>query len=888
MIGQRLGSFTIQSLLGAGGMGEVYRARDSRLDRDVAIKILPAIWLVDPDRRTRFEREARLLAALNHPHVGAIYGVEDIDGVRALVLELVEGPTLAERLEQGPLPLKEALTIASQIAEALDAAHQSSIVHRDLKPANIKIRSDGHVKVLDFGLAKIAGDESAPELSVAATATIATRQGAVLGTAAYMSPEQARGMHVDKRTDIWAFGCILYEMLTGRAAFARATFSDTIAATLEHEPDWQSLPAATPPAIRRLLKRCLVKDVAHRLRDIGDVALDLEDTRTTAGIDHGTASPGVTRSTRSWLAAATIAIVAAAIAGGTVWMSKPTSPAAVQVTRLAVSLPAGDTLGNSQLPSIALSPDGRTIAYTASRGGRAPQLFVRRLDALEATLLPGTEGATEPFFSPNGQWLGFFAQRKLKKVLAAGGGLQTITDAAAGLGGSWSTDDTIYFAPFNTSGIWKVSASGGTAQEFTRIDKSRDEVSHRWPQVLSDRKTLLFTVWTGPGWDEKHLEVQVGEGGAHRRLVPGASTARFISTGHLLYSKADNLIVAPFDLASLSVTGPPVTLVERARDGVGEGAQYAVSDTGSLAYVQAQPGVFERRLVWVSRDGTVTAIAAPPNAYTDPAISPDGRSIALSVQGTTQTLWVYDLVRSSLTTLTALGSLQSPAWTPDGRRLAYRATRAGYRNVFWRPADGSGEEDRVTTSERLHTPSSLSRDGRLLMFTEVAADTGSDIWVIGTDPQERTPRAVVKTRFSEYSPHLSPDDRWLAYVSDESGRPEIYVSPFPGPGGRIAISTDGGVEPRWSRDGRELFYRRNDRMMAVTITPGSSLTVSSPRVLFEGRYQPSDTNSGGFDVASDGRFLMIQPTVAEQPATEFNIVLGWLDDVKARVRAATP
>ena len=883
MIGRHLGPFTIQSLLGSGGMGEVYRARDSRLDRDVAIKILPAVWLADPDRRSRFDREARLLAALNHPHVGAIYGVEDLDGVRALVLELVEGPTLADRLERGPLALKETLAIASQVAEALDAAHQSGIVHRDLKPANVKIRNDGHVKVLDFGLAKMAGDESTPIVSVAATATVATRHGAVLGTAAYMSPEQARGMPVDRRTDVWAFGCILYEMLTGRATFRRATFSDTIAATLEHEPDWQLLPATTPSAIRRLVHRCLEKDVTRRPRDLGDVALALNDMRASDDdVDRGAALPVRTRGTRAWLAAGVTAIVAALIAGGAVWMFKATPPPAVQVTRLAVSLPAGDTLGSGQLPSIAVSPEGRTMAYAASRGGLAPQLFVRSLGALEATLLAGTDGAREPFFSPNGQWIGFFAQGKLKKVLTVGGGVQTLADAAIGLGGSWSGDDTIYFAPFNTSGIWKVSANGGTPQEFTRIDKSRDEVSHRWPQVLPDRKTVMFTVWMGPGWDEKHLEVQVGDRGEHRLVVSGASTGRYISTGHLVYSKADNLIAAPFDLTSLAVTGPPATLVERARDGVGEGAQYAVSDSGTLAYVQAQSGVFERRLVWVTRDGTITAIAAPPNAYTDPVISPDGRSIALSVQGNTQTLWIHDLVRSSLTTLPAQGSLQSPVWTPDGRRLVYRATRAGYRNMFWRSADGSGEEERLTTSERLQTPSSIAPDGRFLVYVEVAADTGNDIWVIGTDPQ-RTPRALVKTRFSETSPQISPDGKWLAYTSDESGRPEIYVSPFPGPGGRIAISTGGGTEPRWSRDGRELFYRLGDRMMAVTMTPGPSLTASSPRTLFEGRFQVSDTNSGGFDVSSDGRFLMIQPTVAEQPATEFNIVLGWSDDLKARV-----
>jgi Tol biopolymer transport system component len=885
MIGTRLGPFAIQSLLGAGGMGEVYRAHDTTLDRDVAIKILPEVWLADPDRRARFDREARMLAALNHPHIGAIYGVETLGNTRALVLELVEGPTLAERLEPGPLPLKEALRLAEQIADALDTAHQSGIVHRDLKPANIKVRLDGQVKVLDFGLAKIAGNDPPPETTRAATQSNATRMGSVLGTAAYMSPEQARGAAVDKRTDIWAFGCILFEMLTGRPAFDRPTSSDTIAAILEHDPDWRSLPASTPSAVRRLVMRCLEKDVARRVRDIGDVRIDIADTRSSnVGGDGLIATPGRSSVARWWPISAA-AIVAAAIGAGTVWMLRASPPVSEEVTRLAVSLPAGDVLGNEAFPEIALSPDGRTIAYAASRGGRVPQMFVRDLDAPEATLLSGTDGARSPFFSPNGQWIGFFSQGKLKKVLAAGGGLQTVADASIGLGGSWSADDTIYFAPFNTSGIWKVSANGGTPEEFTRIDRSRDEVSHRWPQILADRRTLLFTVWTGPGWDEKHLEVQVGDHGEHRRLVPGASTGRYISTGHLLYSKADNLIVAPFDLASLTVTGTPVTLVERARDGVGEGAQYAVSESGTLAYVQAQSGVFERRLAWVGRDGTVGQIPAPPDAYTDPTISPDGRSVALSVQGTTQKLWIYDVARSTLTPLTAPGSVQSPIWTPDGRRVVYRATRAGYRNLFSRFADGSGEEERLTTSDRMQTPSSISSDGKLLLFIEIAPDSGQDIWMKRLDGPQSPPEPVMKTRSAEVSPQLSPDGHWLAYGSDESGRSEIYVSAYPGPGGRIVISTGGGAEPRWSKDGRELFYRAGDRMMAVTVAPGSSLTASSPRMLFEGRYKVSDASSGGFDVAADGRFLMIQSTVPEQPATEFNIVLGWFNDVKARARS---
>jgi serine/threonine-protein kinase len=616
---------------------------------------------------------------------------------------------------------------------------------------------------------------------------------------------------------------------------------------------------------------------------MGDARSEIDEAR--AGLSaSGRATPSVAAVSTRWpLIMTATALLSAALGAIAVWMLMSTPPADVQVTRLAVSLPAGDVLGNPALPSIALSPDGRTIAYAASRGGRAPQLFVRNLDTSEATLLSGTDGARLPFFSPDGRWIGFFSQAKLKKVLAAGGGLQTLADAASGLGGSWSGDDTIYFAPFNTSGIWTVSANGGTPRQYTRIDRSRSEVSHRWPQILADGKTLLFTVWTGPGWDEKHLELQVGDSGQHRQLVAGASTGRYIPSGHLLYSKADNLIIAPFDLANLTVTGTPVTLLERARDGIGEGAQYAVSDTGTLAYVQAQSGVFERRMVWVGRDGAVTTIPAQPDAYTDPAISPDGRSAALSVQGTTQKIWIYDLVRATLTTLTSPASLQSPIWTPDGRRVVYRATRDGYRNLFWRLADGSGEEERLTTSDRLQTPSSISRDGQLLFYTEVAPDSGLDIWVLNLGAQPRVPQAVMKTPFAETAPSISPDGHWLAYSSDESGRSEIYVNAFPGPGGRTVISTQGGQEAHWSNDGRELFYRAGDKMMAVSVAPGSSLSVSSPRLLFEGRYQASDTGRAGYGVSSDGRrFLMIEPTVPEQPATEFNIVLGWFTDVKSR------
>jgi serine/threonine-protein kinase len=886
MIGRRLGSFTIQALLGAGGMGEVYRAHDSKLGRDVAIKILPASRLTDADRRARFDREARTLASLNHPHIGAIYGVEEMDDGLALVLELVEGPTLADRIVAGPIPVKVALVIASQIADALDAAHQNGIVHRDLKPANIKIRPDGVVKVLDFGLAKAIEHESASLLTHGLTADRQTQEGVILGTVAYMSPEQARGTLVDKRADVWAFGCVLYEMLTGRAPFARHTPSDSIAAILEHDPDWEALPATTPPTIRRLVQRCLDKDPARRVRDIGDAKSEIDDAHADGSSPRAAiVSSGATTSRRIPLIVVSAALLSAALGGAAAWVMKP-APAitSAPVARLTVTLPAGDTIGSLVVPSFTISRDGRTLAYAASRSGRAPQLFVRSIDSAEATALAGTEGAFSPFFSPDGRWIGFFAQGKLKKVLAKGGGLATVCDAAFGMGGAWSRDDTIYFAPLNTAGIWKVAAAGGSPQEFSRVDRTRGEVSHRYPQVLDDNRTVLFTVWTGPGWDEKHLDAQVGNED-HRRLVPGASTGRYVRSGHILYSKAGALVVVPFDLPSLTVTGSPVTLADRTNEAESEAALYDVSDTGTFVYMPGSPLVFERRLVWVHRDGTVEATGAPPAAYTDPSIAPDARSAATSIQGPTQTLWIFDFARATLTTLPSDASSQAPRWTSDGRRLLYRRTRGGYRNLFWRSADAAGDDEPLTQGEGLQTPGATSADGTYVVFSDMTPDTGRDLWMLDLRRRPYTPQPLVRTRAAESTPEISPDGRWLAYVSDESGRSEIYLRSFRNPGGQIAISKDGAVDPRWSRDGRELFFRSGDKMMAVSITPGASPAPGAPRVLFEGHYQVGDTSTGSYDVAPDGRFLMIQPTVPEQNATTFNVVLGWFADVAARIGA---
>ena len=883
--GDSIGAYTIVARLGAGGMGEVFRARDPKLGRDVAIKILPRVFSLDPERLARFEREARILASQNHPHIGAIYGLENTGGTLALVLELIEGDTLAERIADGPLAVEDAVPLATQIAEALEAAHDRGIVHRDLKPANIKVTPDSSVKVLDFGLAKAAaGSEASPDLarSPTITALAGTHEGTLLGTAAYMSPEQARGKSVDRRTDMWAFGCVLYEMLSGRPAFGGATLADTLSAIISREPDWTALPAGTPRDVQRLLKRCLEKNPSRRLRDAADVRMALEDVLNEPATMAETTAVARPSHGRVALIVALVAMLAAAAA----WTLKPSAPPlSSPVTRLSVTLPPGDTLGLTW-PAIALSGDGRLLAYTAGRALLPAQLFVRAIDSLDGVLVPGSEGAKSPFFSPDGRWIGFFAQGKLKKVLASGGGLETLCDAASAFGGSWGRDGWIYFAPFNTSGIWKVPASGGRPAEVTKLNRTLGEASHRWPQITPDGKALLFTVWTGPGWDEKHLVAQLTDGGERRLLVSGASTGRYLSTGQLLYARNDEMFVVPFDLKQVKVTGPPVTLVDRASEqaNAGEGAQVAVADSGTLAYVRSASHGTDRRMVWVGPGGTVEPLNSPPGAYVDPSISPDGGSVAVSMQGPRQAIWIYDLARSTLTTLPSPGSSQAPTWTRDGRRLAYRGTQAGYRNIFWRAADGSDSEERLTTDEALQTPASVAPHDAMLLFDRVSPATGRDIWMLRLDGSRRA-QPVLNTQFNEWAGRLSPDGRWMAYASDESGRREIYLRRYPEPGGRLPISTSGGDEPVWSRDGAELFYRNGDQMMAVTIGGGSAPAVGTARLQFEGHYQVSDAGIAGYDVSPDRRFLMIASSAAEQPVNQITVVLNWSEELKRTLAA---
>ena len=879
--GTRLGHYEIVALIGAGGMGQVYEARDPRLNRTVAIKVLPDHMSSLPEARARFEREAQLIAGLNHPHISTLHDVGRHEQIDFFVMELVDGETLAARLERGPLPVPEALRHAIDIASALDQAHRHGVTHRDLKPGNVMLTKSG-VKLLDFGLAKFQPSNAVSALATQADVTVA---GEILGTLQYMAPEQVEGYDADARTDIFAFGTMLHEMITGRKAFdGPSRMSLMHAIVSDTPPPVSTLQPAAPRALDRLIAACLAKDPDDRWQSARDVWRELkwllESVSTTAGdVSSGeqAQAPRLRKKISLATAAAFVAIGAVA-AAASVWMLKPVARTLPSpVARLTMTLPPGDRIGDPYRPSIAVSPDGRALAYVGLHGVTT-QLFVRKIDSLETRPIPGTDGAAVPFFSPDGEWIGFFSTGKLKKVPTIGGAVQNVCDAASNMGGVWATDDTIYFAPFNTSGLWKVSASGGTPTAATILDRSKGEVSHRWPQVLPGGKAMIFTVWTGPGSDERHLHLQMLDSGERRPLVQGASTGRYVASGHILYSRDDVLFAVPFDLAQLKITGPAAPLPERALDD--EGAHFSVSDTGLLAYLPVSPRRFERRLVWIDPTGAIEPLLLPPRGYTDPQLSPDGRFVAFTVIGAIEAIWIYDLARHTLApfTSTSAGSSQAPTWTPDGTRILYRGTRAGFRNLFWQLVDGGGDEERLTTSEDLQTPTSWSPDGKYLAFVDTAVGTGSDIAVLQIDRHQ--PTVFLKTGALEAGPRFAPDGHWLAYSSDESGASEVYVRAFPGPGAKLQVSTEGGSEPVWSRDGHQLYYRNRDKMLAASVTTRPTLTVGPPRTIFEGRYMRTDTGGAGYDVSSTGRFLMVQPVEPEEPATRINIVLNWFEALR--------
>jgi serine/threonine-protein kinase len=882
--GSWVGSFRIESLIGAGGMGEVYRARDSKLKRDVAIKVLPDAFARDPERLARFQREAEVLATLNHPNIGAVYGVEDVVGAPALVLELVEGPTLADRLDRGALSLNEAVTIATQIADALDAAHERGIVHRDLKPANIKVTREGVVKVLDFGLAKLS---VAPAVSLTdgrgldtltGSPTVTdggTREGVILGTAAYMSPEQARGHTVDKRSDIWAFGCVLYEMLTGRSAFGRETLSDTLAAILEREIDWSALPASVLPRIENLLRRCLEKETRRRYRDIGDVRADLE---ASPPLQKGDRYRAVQRRVW-WVVAPIVGVVATATA---VWWTTSTRDRPrIALTRTSVTFPADQQLDALQtaLP-LAVSPNGSRVAYVASGEGRT-RLFVRDLDTFDARAIDGTDGARYPFFSPDGQSIAFFADDALKRVSIAGGAPITICSGCTVVrGGTWGPDGTIIFCTGRPSRLVRISADGGKPEPVTSRNPAIDGRNHIWPRFLPDGRGLLSTVDTAPGvWSVAILSFKTRQW----RVLTQGSQAEYLNPGYLVYHaehiKEGQINAVRFDLDALDVRGAPVSVLEGAfRAANVGGAFFAVAQNGTLIFA---PGGFARTLVRVDRHGRRTPLFEERRGFRFPRFSPDGHKIAVSVDPRPSQVWVYDLEHGSRIPLTDTGNNLTPMWTHDGLRVAFGATK----EIQWRPADasrpaesliGGSQSDAVNVS-----PLSWSIDGRMLIFQQQVPGTDFDVWLA---PRGERPRPLLRTRARELGAKLSPDNKWLAYYSDESGRQEVYVRPFPNVDEqKWTISSAGGSSPVWSPHGGELFYMNGTAMMMVPVETAPRFSNRTPQLLFDGPFDA--TQDQNFDVDPDGvHFVMVEADPDAKP-TKINVVLNWSQDLRRLVGA---
>ena len=875
-------------------MGEVYRAIDTNLKRAVAIKVLPTSVAADAERLARFQREAELLASLNHPHIAAIYGLEDADGVKALVLELVEGPTLADRIAQGPIPLDEAIPIARQIAEAVEAAHEQGIIHRDLKPANIKLRSDGTVKVLDFGLAK-ALDPAPASIDASQSPTITspamTRMGVIMGTAAYMSPEQARGKTVGKRSDIWAFGCVLHEMLTGRRAFEGEDISDTLANVLKIDPNWQALPAEVPAAIRALLRRCLDKDRRTRVADISTALFVLDEAAGLRGAVEGPAEVGpyVRGEVSRWrrvVPAAGALIVGGAIVGGAVWWSMRTaSPAVVRTTIATTESTALVTAGGVR--DVAITPDGSRIVYRGTN-----QLLVRVLNQIEPDVLGGLGTPTNPFISPDGQWIGFADGQRLKKVAITGGPPVTIALVDGVLrGATWGPDGTIVFATDATvTGLQRVSAAGGEPAVLTKPDSERGDRDHLWPEFLPGGGAVLFTIYPAIGGpDNAQVAVLDLKTGASKVLVRGGSHAHYVPTGHLVYGVAGTLRAVPFDLERLEPTGTPAPVLEGVWTTPLGAANFAVAANGSLVYVAGLARPASRNTIAsVDRQGRVSPLpGVPPDLYRDVRVSPDGARLALATRTDVST---YEFARATLSRLTTdPAEDRSPLWTSDGQRIVFTSRRAGYLELFSRQADGTGADERLLSRAKnlidLHADG-WSPDGSHVLFTEVSPASPINQCAIGETPIERSSdvRVLVKSDFCNQFSALSPNRLWMAYQSNV-GREEIYVERYPELGSKQQISTDGGVRPLWSRNGRELFFGGLDgrQMFVVPVQSGTTLVAGRPQVLFEAAMIAPAAGSRTYDLAPDGRFIVIlraEEKTGSGTAPGLILVQNWFEELK--------
>ncbi len=893
-----IGHYHVREKLGAGGMGEVYRATDSKLNRDVAIKVLPDALATDRERMARFQREAQVLAALSHPSIASIFGIEESGGRLALVMELVEGEDLSQRLARGAVPVDEALRFALAIAEGLEAAHERGVIHRDLKPANIKLTPDGRVKILDFGLAKaLEGSPAAAASDAGQSPTLslaATQAGLILGTAAYMSPEQASGRVADKRADVWSFGVVLFEMLTGSRLFEGETVSHTLADVLRAEIDWSLLPPKTPPGVVRLLRRCLERDVKRRLRDIGEARILIEEqiagaaSAPAAAVAPGAVPPASGfRRTLPW--AITAASLVAAAAASLPWLLA-TPP---DVTRVHFDVKiAEDRLWTELGSALEISPDGTRMIYVTDSS-----LFVRPLDQLDGTRLaegaPGSTSPYHPFFSPDGQWIGYVTTAELRKIPVSGGTPLTLSKVSRSRGATWAPDDTIIFAPSPDTGLFRVSAAGGEPQPLTTLDAARNEATHRWPQVLPGGKAVIFTVHTQTvgSFNDASIEAAVLATGERKVVLSGGSYGRYVPSGHLVYANQGTLFAVPFDADRLEITGNPAPVVQDVSTGDDEGtAQFSFSSTGVLAYVRGGPVIPAYPISWVERDGRTSKLLDIEGAYANPRLSPDGTRLSLTVlRDGNWDVWVYDLEREVSTRLTFdEGSDTEQIWSPDGRELIFSSTRAGADSLYKKLADGSGEEVQVAKMATPMWPSSWSPDGRQVLFTTTSPNFDVGVVTLGGD---EAPAMVVNSSFGEIDGVFSPDGRWIAYTSNESGRSEIYIRSFPSGGGRWQVSDAGGGYARWSGDGRELYYRTNDGLMAASIeATGDSLRTGRPRPLFTGAFRGGIGGIGiagstfaDYDVTRDGRRFVMFPqgaTTGEERSGLVTLVAPWFDELR--------
>ena len=880
--------YKILSKLGEGGMGVVYRATDTKLNRDVAIKVVPEAFAADKDRMARFAREAQVLASLNHPNIAAIYGVEE----RALVLELVEGPTLAERIEQGKIPLAEALPICRQIAEALEYAHDKGIIHRDLKPANVKLTNDGNAKVLDFGLAKALSNEpmtgdpgNSPTLTIGASMA-----GMIMGTAAYKSPEQARGIEADRRADNWSFGVMFYEMLTGRRMFGGDSISDTLAAVLKTDPDWSALPPDTPPAIRRLLRRCLERDRKQRLSHIGDARLEIDEA--LAGAPEAQI-PSARRGIPIWVAALLGLTTLACLAGTLVFLRETAQPAVP--VRFQIPPPENTSFGGT---AMALSPDGRQLAFIASGADRRQSIWVRPLDSVAAHALPGTEGANSlPFWSPDSRTIGFLVQGKLKKIEASGGPPQTLCEVPGILlAGSWSREGTIIFGTPD-GGLMRVPQAGGMAVQLTTSDRSKGELGHLRPWFLSDGRHFLY--WSRTVQPENAaIYLATLDGKERKRLVSSKQTGAYAPptagsvNGHLLFLREGTLMALPLDAKRFEPAGEPFPVAEQVGSRLAMGF-FSVSANGLLAYRHGRSGIGP--LAWFDRQGkSLATLGSNASYYSGPTLSPDGKRVAVDQLDSmgNRDVWVLDVVRGvpSRFTFDALNDV-SPVWSSNGTRLAFASDRStqGIFDIYMKDSSGSGKEELLLKTGSSMYPNDWSPDGRYLLYNAASEKTGYDLWVLpvqGASPEDRKPVPYLQTPFNERLGQFSPDGRWIAYTSDESGSLQVYVQSFPAGAGKFQVSTAGGSQPRWRREGKEMFYIGTDgRLMAVDVKTSAKFEAGEPKALFDPQLLVRDSAEVyvHYDVTADGKRFLVNSlnSAADGPAeAPITVVVNWLAGVK--------